>query len=176
MTAAAPVAACAPPWDARRRFVAVATTAATVDLVSKLAASAFLADRIVDLPGPLDLQLARNPGVAFGLGDAVPAWLLLALTATVTMRLGAAGWRGAFTSTTGVGLVFGGAVANVADRVQGGTVVDMLHLGWWPTFNLADVWITTGAALLVLGEGHLGTRRALGPRGDDPPRRRRAGR
>lgn len=176
MTAAAPMAAPAARARTRRRFVAVATAAATIDLASKLAASAFLDDRVIDLPGPLDLQLARNPGVAFGLGDAVPAWLLLTLTATVAMILGAAGWRGAFASTAGAGLVFGGAAANVADRLQGGTVVDMLHLGWWPTFNPADVWITTGAALLVLGEMRVGTRRPLGPQGDAPPRRRRAGR
>jgi signal peptidase II len=41
-------------------------------------------------------------------------------------------------------------VANLADRATGGTVVDYLDLGWWPTFNLADVAITCGAALLVV--------------------------
>lgn len=152
MSAPAHDAAGAPPSVTRRRFVVVATVAAAVDLISKAAASAFLPDRLVDLPGPLNLRLSHNPGVALGLGDAVPAWLLLVLTATVAVFLAAAGWRGAFASTAGAGLVLGGAVANVADRLQAGTVVDMLHLGWWPTFNLADVWITLGAAFLVLGE------------------------
>lgn len=108
----------------RRRFVVVASVAAAVDLASKATASALLPRHLVDLPGPLDLRLSHNPGIAFGLGDAVPAWLLLALTATVVVFLAVVGWRDAFTSTTGAGLVLGGAVANVADRLQAGTVVD----------------------------------------------------
>lgn len=135
----------------RRRFVAIAVTAVTLDLTTKAAASHWLTRR-VDLPGPLDLQLAHNPGVAFGLGDAVPAWLTVTLTACVATFLGVAAWRGHFASTVGAGLVSGGALANLADRLQAGTVVDMFHLGWWPTFNLADVCITIGAALLIVGE------------------------
>ena len=162
---------------ARRRFVVIASLTAAIDLVSKVAASAFLHDRLVDLPGPLDLRLSHNPGVAFGLGDAVPAWLLLAVTGTVAVLLAAAGWRGAFTSTAGVGLVLGGTVANFADRLQAGTVVDMLHLGWWPTFNVADASITVGAVLLLLGETHLGARSAANPNSEDQPvDLRRAGR
>lgn len=138
--------------SARRRLVLVAGIAAAVDLASKVAASALLPGRLVDLPGPLDLRLVYNPGVAFGVGNAMPAWLLLTLTGTVVAFLAVAAWRGAFASLAGAGLVLGGAIANLADRLQAGTVVDMLHLGWWPTFNLADVWITCGAALLVLGE------------------------
>lgn len=136
----------------RRWFVAVAAAAAVLDLATKATASALLPRRIVDLPGPLDLQLAHNPGVAFGLGDALPAWLLLALTTGIAVFLAVAGWRRAFASPVAAGLVLGGAVANIIDRLQGGSVIDMLHLGWWPTFNLADVWITVGAALLVLVE------------------------
>ena len=154
---------------ARRRFVVVASVAAGIDLASQAAASAFLPSRLVDMPGPLDLQLSHNPGVAFGLGTAVPAWLLVVLTATLAVCLAAAGWRGAFTSTVGAGLVLGGAVANLADRLQGGTVVDMLHLGWWPTFNLADASITVGATLLLLGETHLRARRAADPNSDGQP-------
>lgn len=151
----------APPTSSRRRrFVLVASAAAALDLATKTAASAFLPGRLVDLPGPMDLQLSHNPGVAFGLGTTVPAWLLVALTATVTVCLAVAGWRGAFTSTTGAGLVLGGATANLANRLQAGSVVDMLHLGWWPTFNLADASITVGVALLLLGETHLSARRA----------------
>jgi signal peptidase II len=150
---------------ARRRLVVVASVAAAVDLGSKVAASAFLPDRLVGVPGPLDLYLSHNPGVAFGLGDAVPAWLLLALTATVAVFLAAAGWSGAFSSPAGAGLVLGGAVANLADRLQAGTVVDMLHLGWWPTFNLADVWITLGAAFLMLGETRATGHGAAEPQG-----------
>lgn len=47
------------------------------------------------------------------------------------------------------GLIAGGALANVADRATGGTVVDFLDIGRWPTFNLADVFLLTGIALLL---------------------------
>ena len=47
-------------------------------------------------------------------------------------------------------LTAGGALGNVIDRIQGGSVVDMLHTGWWPTFNLADVFICIGVAVLAL--------------------------
>ena len=45
--------------------------------------------------------------------------------------------------------MLGGAVANVIDRAADGLVTDYLHTGWFPTFNLADVFVVTGAAALV---------------------------
>lgn len=41
-------------------------------------------------------------------------------------------------------------MANLGDRLVGGTVVDFLDLGWWPSFNVADIAITTGVALVLL--------------------------
>ena len=142
----------------RRRFAAVAVTAAVLDLASKVAASAALARRDINLPGPLDLRLSHNPGVAFGVGDTVPAWLLLTLTGGVAVFVAVAGWREAFNSTTGGGLVLGGAIANIANRLQTGTVVDMFYLGWWPTFNLADACITVGVALILLSAARADSR------------------
>lgn len=46
--------------------------------------------------------------------------------------------------------MLGGAVANVIDRAGDGLVTDYLHTGWFPTFNLADVFVVTGAAALVV--------------------------
>ena len=42
--------------------------------------------------------------------------------------------------------MIGGALANVIDRAGDGEVTDFLHTGWWPTFNIADIYITTGIA------------------------------
>lgn len=56
--------------------------------------------------------------------------------------------------------VFGGAVANLTDRAGDGVVTDYLRSGWWPTFNLADTAIVTGAILLVLSS--MGASRAAG--------------
>ena len=135
--------------SARRRLVLVAAIVAVVDWGSKLVGSAVLDDRTIELPG-IDLRLVHNPGVAFGVASSAPSWLVLSVTSVVVFVLAVAAWRGAFGSPFAAGLVLGGAVANVIDRTLDGTVVDVLDLGWWPTFNLADVAITIGAALLAL--------------------------
>ena len=136
----------------RKRIAIVAFAVVVLDLSSKVGSSLFLPTGLVDLPGVLDLSVSHNRGIAFGAGNVLPGWLLVAVTAAITAVLGVAAWRGVFASATGAALVLGGAVANVLDRAEGGTVVDMLHLGWWPTFNLADVSITLGCIVLLIGE------------------------
>ncbi|NJO82583.1 MAG: signal peptidase II [Blastochloris sp.] len=49
-----------------------------------------------------------------------------------------------------MGLILGGAIGNVIDRVRLGYVVDFIQVGWWPIFNIADSSITIGATLLGL--------------------------
>ena len=144
----------------RRRLVVVAVAAATADLLSKVIASRVLIERDVDLPGPLDLSLAHNSGVAFSMGVGVPPWVLVVLATGIAAVLATAAWKGQLSSTIAAGLIVGGAAANIVDRLQAGTVVDMLHTGWWPTFNLADVWIVVGCALLVLAEATAARRQA----------------
>ena len=139
----------------RKRIAIVAFAVVVLDLSSKVVSSLFLPTGVVDLPGVLDLSLSHNRGIAVGAGNVLPGWLLVAVTAAITAAVGVAAWRGVFASATGAALVLGGAVANVLDRVEGGTVVDMLHLGWWPTFNLADVSITLGCIVLLIGESRL---------------------
>ena len=50
----------------------------------------------------------------------------------------------------GAGLLLGGAVGNLIDRVQSGLVVDFLDFRVWPVFNVADIAITVGAGLLII--------------------------
>ena len=73
-------------------------------------------------------------------------------------------WTGAPTATrlrlAAFAAVLGGAVANLTDRARDGVVTDYLHSGWWPTFNLADTAIVTGALLLVLSS--MGASRTAG--------------
>jgi len=130
--------------------VGVAVGVAVVDWGTKALATVALEDAPVEVGSLLTLRLSHNPGVAFGVGDRLPGPLLIALTATVTAVLAVAAIRGVFPSRVAAGLVLGGAVANLADRVIGGTVVDFLDLGWWPSFNLADVALSVGCGLLVL--------------------------
>jgi len=49
----------------------------------------------------------------------------------------------------GLGLLIGGSLSNLADRVRLGHVTDFIDFGWWPAFNLADSFIVIGVAILV---------------------------
>lgn len=130
--------------------VTVAVVAAVVDWSSKVVATVALDDRAVGLGSVLALRLSHNPGIAFGLGDQLPGAVIVGLTALVTVVLAVAAVRGALGGAWPGGLVLGGAVANLVDRVIGGTVVDFVDLGWWPSFNLADVALTIGCVLIVI--------------------------
>lgn len=125
------------------------------DLTVKAMAARALSGRgTVDLPGPLDVRLLFNPGAAFGLGAALPAAAVIVGTGLLVVAVAVYAWHAAPTLATagrvGLALVLGGAAANLIDRMVDGVVTDYLHTGWWPTFNLADVAIITGAGLLML--------------------------
>lgn len=137
-----------------RLVVAVAALAVTVDQAVKAAIVSELAvgERIELLPG-LALVSVRNRGIAFGLLSDAQEWLVIAVTLVALAILigvftraavGPWGW-------TGVGLVAGGALGNLADRVRGGSVVDYIKFDFWPAFNFADAAITIGVLLLLLG-------------------------
>jgi signal peptidase II len=82
--------------------------------------------------------------------------VVVALIALITVGVAALVWRSAraviSAQAAGLAAVLGGAVANLLDRAGDGLVTDYLYTGWWPTFNLADTAIVTGAALALLGE------------------------
>lgn len=133
-----------------RRLLAL-TTALVVaaDLSTKMWASSQLRQRSIDLPGPVDLQLAHNRGVAFSAFESAPLALILLVTGTVTVVLAVAAWRHGIPALP-AGFMLGGAIGNIVDRIEGGSVVDLLHTGWWPTFNLADVSLNIGIGLFLL--------------------------
>ena len=141
-----------PTRRSRRQRVVAAVTATVValDWATKALAAATLDDRVIEVASVLTLRLGHNPGVAFGLGNRLPGAVVITLTALVTVVVAVSAGRGAFHPPAAGGLVVGGAVANLGDRLVGGTVVDFLDLGWWPSFNVADVAITVGVALVLL--------------------------
>jgi signal peptidase II len=105
----------------------------------------------VDLLGPLGLTLTHNQGVAFGLAGGS----VLPLIAFAVLALAFVGFLLARNSTVpgiwiAVGLVAGGALGNLADRLRAGEVTDYIEVGSWPPFNLADVAITVGVAIFAL--------------------------
>ena len=131
-----------------RRLVLVATVTIAADLAVKAAAVRWLTDP-VDL-GVITVRATENSGVAFGIGADQPFAVVAALTGIVVAAIGVGAWRGDFGGPVGAGLLVGGGAANLADRVVGGSVVDLFDLGWWPVFNLADVALTVGIALTLV--------------------------
>lgn len=134
------------------RFSAVTLLITLADLTTKIWASAELDGSGIDLPGPLDLRLSHNAGIAFGVFDGVPPIVIILLTAAVAATVFIAGGQGS-APFLACALIAGGAIGNVLDRLQAGSVVDMLHTSFWPTFNLADVFITFGVVLWCLAAG-----------------------
>jgi len=130
-------------------MIAVAAATLFADAATKAWAATSL-DQPIEIGGSLSLQLSHNPGVAFGVGQSLPSGLLLAISGLICLAVAWGGWTGALHPPVAVGLIVGGAVGNLLDRMTGGSVVDMIHLTWWPTFNLADAAICIGAVLLVL--------------------------
>ena len=132
----------------------VAGLLAVVDLTCKtIVTNALADDQAVNL-GLLQLRLAYNGGVAFGMGATVSPLVVVALTGLATAALALYAWRRApaerSMAQVGLAMLLGGAVANLVDRVGDGVVTDYLHSGWWPTFNLADTFISVGAGLLIV--------------------------
>jgi len=108
------------------------------------------------LPG-ISLVYSRNRGVAFGLQPgsnvAVTAIIALALAALVVyfVRHRSDPWMWLPT-----GMLFGGAIGNLIDRIRLGSVVDFVKLPLgWPPFNIADASITLGVVILFLLIDHL---------------------
>jgi signal peptidase II len=131
----------------------IAVVVVAADQIAKSAAVAHLGTSRVHLWGPLGLALGYNSGSAFSLFTGQP--VLLACVATVIVAaLVLVAWRTTRTVVVvALGLILGGALGNLADRLfrgHHGQVVDFVTLTHWPTFNVADACIVAGAALLVL--------------------------
>jgi signal peptidase II len=113
--------------------------------------------RVIEVTSFFNLVLAWNRGISFGLfnsGSDLNAWLLPLLVAMVTAVLGV--WLARTDRLligASLGLIIGGAVGNLIDRLRLGAVIDFLDVhafGYhWPAFNVADSGITIGAALLI---------------------------
>jgi len=128
----------------------------------------------VEVLGPLKLTLSHNDGVAFGLagggGIFVIGLSMIALVALGAFVASAPDRKGIWLAA---GLIFGGAMGNLIDRVRLGHVVDFILLPSWPAFNIADCAITVGVVLLawnLVREGPDGRdrdRAGIGPERED---------
>lgn len=135
-------------------LLTVAMTVVFIDQVTKHLAQTSLSDgRFVDLfGGLLRLDYTENTGAAFSVfrsGGSV--FVLIAIVVSVGILVY---YRRAASAARivriALGLILGGALGNLVDRVRLGYVVDFIDLRWWPVFNLADSAIVIGVALLLL--------------------------
>jgi signal peptidase II len=139
--------------------VAVAAVVVAVDQVTKTWAEH---EQVRHLVGPLWIYPTLNRGAAFGLGGGVTPIIEMVVVLLVTGLI-IFGRRASRVATipvaVGLGLLVGGAIGNLADRVirdNGGAVIDFIdavrvgHHDWWPVFNVADASIVVGAIVLVL--------------------------
>jgi signal peptidase II len=154
-------------------LLSVAGAALVADQLTKQVVARTLAvGETADIVGPFSLHHVQNSGIAFGL-FASRTTIVIAVTAV------AVGWMLWFFARSGrrhpvlpvaLGLVLGGSIANLSDRIRLGHVTDFLDLAAWPAFNLADTFIVVGVAVLfgtlVLADR---PRRMHGPRRGDSP-------
>jgi signal peptidase II len=105
----------------------------------------------VEVLGPVGLTLSHNSGVAFGLASGGGTRLVV-LTIVALVVVGYVFARNPTRPGMWVaaGLLAGGALGNLADRVRADAVTDYIQIGSWPAFNLADVAVTAGVLLLAL--------------------------
>ena len=169
----------------RLAYLLISLAVLSADQLTKVLAHAFLRGRgpLEIIPGFFDLDYSRNAGGLFGyFGDWPGPWRVVLLIVLPMLAILLVSWMLLRAededrrTLTGLGLILGGAVGNLIDRLIRGEVVDFLdaYVAWprladwlvatfgtahWPTFNVADSSIVTGAALLGLAilRPHAGT-------------------
>jgi signal peptidase II len=132
-------------------LAAVASAAIVADQLTKQVVAGTLdVGQRVTIVGPFSIHHVENSGIAFGLFGSRTVFVI-GITAI------AVGWMLWFFARSGrrhpvlpvaLGLVLGGSLANLVDRVRLGHVTDFLDVGAWPAFNLADTFIVVGVAVL----------------------------
>jgi signal peptidase II len=104
------------------------------------------------------LYQVRNPGTAFGIIQG-RSWPLFLVSIVVFFVLVLVLWRwggpGSAFFQAGLGLIIGGAIGNIIDRIALGAVVDFIDLGFWPmrswpVFNFADLAIVIGVGMTLI--------------------------
>lgn len=134
-------------------LVAVGFAAVLADQLTKqIVADELELGEAVDVGGGFLIHHVRNTGIAFGLFG---GWVgpVIILTGVAVL------WMVGYFAKTGarhpvlpvaLGLLIGGAISNLIDRIRLGHVTDFIDPPYWPAFNLADTFICTGVAILLL--------------------------
>jgi len=140
-------------WLQWASLAAVALAALAADQLTKAIVTNRLAlNDEVHVVGPFWIRHVQNSGIAFGFFASATSLVIL-LTGIAVV------WMIYFFARSGsrhtvlpvaLGLVIGGSVSNLIDRVRLGHVTDFLDFTYWPAFNLADTFIVVGVAILLL--------------------------
>jgi signal peptidase II len=144
-------------FRAARMSLLVAVVIIVLDQLSKAWALRDLADgHIIHVIWTLQFNLTYNRGMAFSRGTGLgPVIGVMALVVVVMLLLSL---RRADNSLTrlATGLIIGGAIGNILDRLfrgsgwMRGAVIDFIDFQWWPVFNIADMAIMIGAATMIV--------------------------
>ncbi len=144
----------------RRTGLLIAIAIAGLDQLSKwwIVEVVMQPPRMMPMTPFFNLVLGHNRGVSFGLfgtDESYAPYILSAVAALIVVALLIWLWRDVTRPVAvALGMIIGGAIGNVIDRLRIGAVVDFLDFhaaGYhWPAFNVADVGITVGAGLLIL--------------------------
>ncbi len=134
------------------RAAVVFAAVLTFDQVTKaLVTSSLERGEVRQIVGFVDLVNVRNSGVAFGQlqdgGIVVSIVIALAIVALLVYFARNASRPWIWLPT---GLLLGGALGNIVDRIREGAVIDFLKFPHWPAFNVADSAITIGVIVLLL--------------------------
>lgn len=132
-------------------LLVVAGAAVVADQVTKQVVGRTLPlGNSVDIIGPFSIRHVQNSGIAFGLfaSRTAPVIGVTAVTVGLMLWFFARSGRRHPVLPVALGLVVGGSIANLIDRVRLGHVTDFLDLVAWPAFNLADTFIVVGVAIL----------------------------
>jgi signal peptidase II len=140
-------------WTQWASLATVALSALGADQLTK----AIVTSRLdlydeVHVVGPFSIHHVTNSGIAFGLFASATSIVILLTSLAVAWMLyffARSGSRHPILPVA-LGLVMGGSVSNLVDRVRLGHVTDFLDLRYWPAFNLADTFIVVGVAALLL--------------------------
>jgi signal peptidase II len=140
-------------WTQWASLATVALSALGADQLTK----AIVTSRLdlydeVHVVGPFSIHHVTNSGIAFGLFASATSIVILLTSLAVAWMLyffARSGSRHPILPVA-LGLVMGGSLSNLFDRVRLGHVTDFLDLRYWPAFNLADTFIVVGVAALLL--------------------------
>jgi signal peptidase II len=132
--------------------IVAALVVTAADAVTKIWARHALATHAHHVAGDIWLRLQYNSGISFSINQSGPLLTTIAtiVVAVVAVVIGVRAQRGA--PTVGFGLLLGGGVANVIDRLAANPhqVTDFIAVGSFPVFNLADAAITVGFIVLLV--------------------------